>query len=230
VLDGLHSGVSAVEACHDGALVREDAMRIALAGIAALALSVTACATTAPTSAPSRPPPISATGGFLFLQDGTVQWTALFSNGRVAFGRSGGPFTSWLDRTPTGTWKGTVLAERSDGMEAVPNVVEVAVEGNRITGPGIDVTIARVGGGFRLDGMWMKGNVDLLVTPTEIRGRSATYSRVTVGEYRQEEFPQYWIRLTGEAVGLEAPPFPEIALSALISGLGVRTLRRGPYG
>ena len=115
-------------------------------------------------------------------------------------------------------------------MEAVPNVVEITFEGNGITGPGIDVTITRVGGGFRLDGMWMKGSVDLLVTPTEIRGQSASYSRVPVGEYRQEEFPQYWIRLTGEAVGLEAPPFPEIALSALISGLGVRTLRRGPYG
>ena len=106
------------------------------------------------------------------------------------------------------------------------NHVELGVTGSRITGPGVDVTYSLVeGGGYRLVGLWMKANVDLTVTPTTCRDQYGSSPAHAPGVYGGSvEDPV--IRMTGEAVSLDAPRWPQVALAALSAGLGVRTYRR----
>ena len=159
-------------------------------------------------------------------ENGNAPKTRLGEVVAVAVGPKDGPAYTSLDLTPAGTWKGTV-ASFADGGRMYANYVELAVTDSRITGPGVDVTFARLeGGGFRLSGMWMKANVDLTVTPTTIRDQFGSAPALAPGVYGGRSLEDPAIRMTGEAASFDAPRWPHVALAALSAGLGVRTYRR----
>ena len=160
---------------------------------------------------------------------------AAFDDHEVAVGRMGGPSFSSLTLTPSGTWKGQVATfgpggdptnyafkRESVGAGAYPSgLVELTVEGSRITGMGTDVTFTRVDGGFRISGLWMKDNVDLTVTQTSARAQQLEFAGKGRGRYEAPSVPPLFVQLAGEAANLEEPPFPQIALAALAIGWGV---------
>jgi hypothetical protein len=197
-------------------------MRLAFIAFAAAVCSSTACAARDAPVAPVQQPAGAIT---IYGVNGYIQRIAVFDAREVAVGPKDGPAYTSLDLTPAGTWKGTV-ASFADGGKMYANYVDLAITDSRITGPGVDVTLARLDdGGFRLSGLWMKANVDLTVTPASIREQVSTAPALAPGLYGGSlEDP--WLRLTGEAASLEAPRWPQVALAALSAGLGVRTYRR----
>jgi len=198
-------------------------MRLAFIAFAAAVCSSTGCAARDAPVAPVQQPAGAIT---LYGVDGYIYRIAVFDGREVAVGPKDGPAYTSLDLTPAGTWKGTV-ASFADGGRMYANYVELAVTDSRITGPGVDVTFARLeGGGFRLSGMWMKANVDLTVTPTTIRDQFGSAPALAPGVYGGRSLEDPAIRMTGEAASFDAPRWPHVALAALSAGLGVRTYRR----
>ena len=153
----------------------------------------------------------------------------------VAAGKMGGPSWSSLTRTPQGTWKGQVASfgqgrnptDYTFKRDSVGNptyrssLVELKVEGSRITGLGTDITFTKVDGGFRLTGLWMKDNVDLTVTKESARSQQVQYKVTGPGLYVASSVPPLSVQLSGQAANLDNPKFPEVALAALSLGWGV---------
>jgi hypothetical protein len=197
-------------------------MRLACIIFAAAVSSSAGCAGPSYSIAPVQQP---AGGITIYGMNGYIQRIAVFDDREVAVGPKDGPAYTSLNLTSAGTWKGTV-ASFVEGGKMYSNHVELGVTGSRITGPGVDVTYSLVeGGGYRLVGLWMKANVDLTVTPTTCRDQYGSSPAHAPGVYGGSvEDPV--IRMTGEAVSLDAPRWPQVALAALSAGLGVRTYRR----
>jgi len=160
---------------------------------------------------------------------------ASFGDQEVAAGKMGGPSWSSLKRTPQGTWKGQVATFSQGGnptnytfkRDSVGNptykssLVELQVEGSRITGLGTDVTFTKVDGGFRLTGTWMMDNVDLTVTRDSARAQQMRYVASAPGRYVAASIPPLAVQLAGGAADLDDPKFPEVALTVLALGWGV---------
>ncbi len=204
-------------------------MTLARAAVLPALVALAACAT----PAPDRPPPETpADGAIVLLRNDVVDWNAVYSRDRVARGRPVGPYDSWLDRTGTGTWRGSVLASSPEslatGMSA--RVVELSVSGDRITGPGTDVTVTWLPEGFRLEGIWMKEGVRLEVLPEAIQAQEIRFVRKVWREYAREDAPVQVLRLAGQAAQLDASQWPQLQLSFLVARVGVRPNRRGKYG
>lgn len=204
---------------------------IILALASATSLMCAACA--GPTAEAKKD---STPGGEMALYvDDYAYRAASFNNQEVAAGKMGGPSWSSLKRTPEGTWKGQV-ATFSQGRnptdytfkrDSVGNptyksgLVELKVEGSRITGLGTDVTFTKVDGGFRLTGLWMMDNVDLTVTKESARSQQEKYKVSAPGRYVTASVPPLAVQLAGQSANLDDPKFPEVALAALALGWGV---------
>ena len=172
---------------------------IALMLTAATSLLCAACA--GPTAEAKKN---SAPRGEMALYvDDYAYRAASFDNQEVAAGKMGGPSFSSLKRTPQGTWKGQVATFCQGGnptdysfeRDYVGNptyrsgLVELKVEGSRITGLGTDVTFTKVDGGFRLTGLWMMDNVDLTVTRESARAQQIRYRVTAPGRYVTASMP-----------------------------------------
>ncbi len=180
-------------------------------------LLLAACATT--------PPPIAdrdrvapdlgpVKGGIAWLKnDNYLVRSALWSDARVAAGDRGGPPSRLFTREPNGTWKGGWQQNETS---------ELVAEGSRLTGPKVNVALARVEGGFQLTGLWFGQYVDLVVDAKGARSHGLSYVRQASGAYESADDPSQYIFLVGDAARLEDPPWPEFALAALSAGWGVR--------
>ncbi|MGA8889931.1 MAG: hypothetical protein WB493_00085 [Anaeromyxobacteraceae bacterium] len=198
---------------------------------AAIAILASACAGPS-AEAGKRPGP---RGEIVFYVDDYAYRAAAFDDQEIGAGKMGGPSYSSLKLTPSGTWKGQVASFCSGGdptdftfkREYVGNptyrsaLVELQVEGSRITGMGTDVTFARIDGGFRITGIWMKDNVDLTVTRASARAQRVAFTSKGSGRFEAPTVPPLFVQLTGEAANLEDAPFPQVALTALAIGWGV---------
>ncbi len=156
-----------------------------IAGLAVASLAAGCAGASAEAARRSEP-----RGEIVFYVADYAYRAAAFDDHEVAVGRMGGPSFSSLTLTPSGTWKGQVATfgpggdptnyafkRESVGAGAYPSgLVELTVEGSRITGMGTDVTFTRVDGGFRISGLWMKDNVDSDRDP-DVRARPATRVR-----------------------------------------------------
>jgi hypothetical protein len=152
-------------------------------------------------------------GTVAFQQNGVVKVDAAFDAQRLTAARTGRPLDIELDRTPRGTWKGT--------MGSVP--VELEGVGSRLTGPGVDVTMTRVDGGYRLQGMWRGGNADLTVTSEEAVAQGQRWTRTGSGDFVMDGEPTARVKFTGEAARTDDPPWPEVAIATLGIGWGVQS-------
>jgi hypothetical protein len=181
------------------------------------ALALAACATTGGSAERTRVTPVLApgvSGGIAWYRnDGVLMKEAVWGDGRIAAGPRGGPAYAGLIRQPDGTWQG--------GGEYNQTIV-LRVSPGRITGPAVDVTVTPVPGGFKLFGLWMKRNVDLVVDGKGARAQQTSFVRQPDGSYVSGDLPNMYIFLVGEAVRLDDPPWPELALTALTAGWGVQ--------
>ena len=175
-------------------------------------LLLSACATPGTSGSPRTDP---ATGGIVMRDGDRVARVAAFWPDRVAVGWASGPASTYLDRTSTGAWTGA-----AGGIEPF----ELTVSGNRITGPGTDVTFTRITGGFHLTGLWSKFNVDLLITDSEAVTQMGRSVRQGDGAYPQPDWPRMTKTLVGEATNLADPAWPQLPLMMLVAGWGVRSL------
>jgi hypothetical protein len=175
-------------------------------------LLLSACATTGTSGSPPAAP---ATGAIVMRDGDRVARVAAFWPDRVAVGWASGPADTYLDRTSTGSWTGA-----ASGMEPF----ELTVSGNRITGPGTEVTFTRITGGFRLTGLWSKCNVDLRITDSEAVTQMGRSVRQGDGSYPQPDWPRMTKTLVGEAANLADPPWPQLPLTMLVAGWGLRSL------
>ena len=182
-----------------------------------LALLLPACAT-APGGEPrTRVAPALAPGvdgGIAWYRnDGVLVKEAVWGEGRVVAGPRGGPPRAGLTRMPDGRWQG--------GGEYNQTIV-LTVSTGRITGPSVNVTVTPVEGGFRVSGLWMGRNADLTVDATGARAQQLRFARQADGAYVSPDLPNMYVFLVGEAARLDAPPWPELALAALVGGWGVQ--------
>jgi len=185
---------------------------------AALALLVaTACATTGGVAERTRVAPTVAPdvkGGIAwFRHDDVLMKEAIWGEGRIAAGPRGGPAYAGLVRQPDGTWQG--------GGEYNQTIV-LQVSPGRITGPSVNITVTPVEGGFRVFGLWMGRNADLVVDTKGARAQQIRFVRQADGSYVSSDLPNMYIFLVGEAGRLDDPPWPELALTALVGGWGVQ--------
>lgn len=182
-----------------------------------LALVVSGCATSDGGEARTRTPPALAPdvkGGIAWYRnDGVLMKEAIWGEGRVVAGPRGGPPHAGLTRMPDGRWKG--------GGEYNQTIV-LEVSAGRITGPSVNVTVTPVEGGFRISGLWMGRNADLVVDATSARAQQIRFARNADGSYVSSDLPNMYIFLVGDAARLDAPPWPELALTALVGGWGVQ--------
>jgi hypothetical protein len=86
----------------------------------------------------------------------------------------------------------------------------------------VDVSYTRVEGGLRLSGLWLGYSVDLLVDGKGVTEHGLRYVREGDGSYVSKDLPGWRIFLVGEAARLDDPPWPELALTALVGWWGVR--------
>lgn len=170
----------------------------------------------------------------LFVEDYAYR-AASFGDDEVAAGKMGGPSWSSLKRSPEGIWRGQVASFSRGGNPTEytfkrdnvgaptyrSGLVELQIQGTRITGMGTDVTFTKMDGGFRLTGIWMKDNVDLTVTRDSARSQQERYRIVAPGRYATASVPPLAVQLTGEAANMDDPKFPETALTVLALGWGV---------
>jgi hypothetical protein len=177
-----------------------------------IALLLSACATTGTGGSPRVDP---AAGGIVMRDGDRVGRVAAFWTDRVAVGPPSGPADTYLDRKPTGSWSGA-----AGGIDPF----DVTVAGNRLTGPGTDVTFTLITGGFRLTGLWSKCNVDLQVTETEAVTQMGRSVRQGDGAYPQPDWPRKTKTLVGAAANLTDPAWPQVPLMMLVAGWGLRSL------
>jgi hypothetical protein len=83
---------------------------------------------------------------------------SVWGGGRVAAGPHDGYPSGSFERLPDGPWKSGVT------------ILDISKD--RITGPNVDVSYTRVDGGFRLSGLWLGHDVELLV---DVREADGTY-------------------------------------------------------
>jgi hypothetical protein len=183
----------------------------------ALALLVSGCATGAAVAERPRVVPALAPGlsGAIvwFRNDGVLMKEAVWGGGNIAAGPRGGPAYAGLTRQPDGTWL---------GGGAYNQTIVLRVEPGRITGPSVNVTVKPVEGGFRISGLWMGRNADLVVDAKGARAQQIAFVRNADGSYVSSDLPNMYIFLVGEAARLDDPPWPELALTALTGGWGVQ--------
>jgi hypothetical protein len=87
----------------------------------------------------------------------------------------------------------------------------------------VNVTLTRLeGGGFRISGLWLGDNAELVVKAREARSQGDDFVRDASGGYVSTDDPNLAFFLVGDAGRLENPPWPQFALGALSVGLGVR--------
>jgi hypothetical protein len=65
-------------------------------------------------------------------------------------------------------------------------------------------------------------NADLVVDRKGARAQQTTFVRQPDGSYVSGDLPNMYIFLVGEATRLDDPPWPELALTALVGGWGVQ--------
>jgi hypothetical protein len=180
-------------------------------------LLLSACATSTGGAERTRTPPALAPdvkGGIAWYRnDGVLMWEAVWADGRIVAGRPEGPASAGLTRMADGRWKGVGAYNM--------NIVLEAADG-RITGPSVNVTVTPVEGGFRIFGLWMGRNADLVVDATGARAQQIRFARQTDGAYVSSDLPNVYIFLVGEAARLDPPLWPEMALTALVGGWGVQ--------
>ncbi|HET8723687.1 MAG TPA: hypothetical protein VFM53_05730 [Anaeromyxobacteraceae bacterium] len=183
----------------------------------AVLLLLAGCATGAAVADRTRVAPVLApgvSGGIAWYRnDGVLMKEAIWGDGRIAAGPRGGPAYAGLTRQPDGTWQG--------GGEYNQTIV-LRVAPGRITGPSVNVTVTPVEGGFRIFGLWMGRNADLVVDARGARAQQIQFTRQPDGAYVSGDLPNMYIFLVGEAARLDAPPWPELALTALTGGWGVQ--------
>jgi hypothetical protein len=177
-----------------------------------LGLLLASCASGAslvPGEAPVLAPGV--TGGIGWYRNHYSQWESVWGNGRVAAGQHDGYPARSFERLPDGRWRSgvTILTATSD----------------RITGQNVNVSYTRVDGGFRLSGLWLGKNVELVVDGRGATAQGMRYVREADGAYVSKDVPGWRIFLVGEAARLDDPPWPELALAALLGGWGVQGLR-----
>jgi hypothetical protein len=147
-------------------------------------------------------------GGIAWVRpDSYMSYEAVWSDTRVAAGPRGGPAAASFERQPDGTWK--------------TGVTVLKVNGSRLTGDKVDLTLTRQPDGFRLTGTFFKNNVDLVVDAKGARAQQFRYVRNDKGDFVSVDVPGNFVRLDGEAARLEDPKWPEIALAALAARWGV---------
>jgi hypothetical protein len=182
-----------------------------------LALLLAACASKPP-PLPRDPPTLAPgmKGGLAWVQlsqlDRGSAWTvdreSSWKDGLVAAGPRTGPPTRTFTRLPDGRWRS--------------GVIDVEVSADRITGPEVNVNFTRVNGGFLLAGLWLSRNVDLLIDEKGAYAQGIQFTREPDGAYVSKEVPGWRVYLVGDAVRLDASPWPELPLAALCGGWGVR--------
>lgn len=180
-----------------------------------LLVVLSACAAPSPVERRRTAPDLGPVqGGIAWVRsDGYMVRSAVWSDVRVAAGDRGGPPSRLFIREPSGKWKGGWKENQT---------IELAAEGGRLTGPQVNVTLTRVDGGFRLSGLWLGDNVDLVVNAREARSQGDDFVRDASGAYVGTDDPNVSFFLVGDAATLENPPWPQVALGALSAGLGVR--------
>jgi len=182
-----------------------------------LLLSLSACATATGVAERTRVAPTVAPdvkGGIAwFRNDGVLVKEAVWGEGRIVAGPRGGPPAAGLTREPDGTWR---------GGGAYNQTIVLKVSPGRITGPSVNVTVTPVEGGFRISGLWMGANADLVVDAKGARAQQIRFVRQADGSYVSGDLPNMYVFLVGEATRLDDPPWPELALTALVGGWGVQ--------
>jgi hypothetical protein len=189
-------------------------MRLSLA-VRFVPLVLAACATSSAVERPRTTPDLGpADGGIAWVKDdGYLVRSAVWSDVRVAAGDRGGPPTRLFTRQPDGKWKGGTKENQT---------LELVAEGGRLTGPQVDVSLTRVEGGFRLSGLWLGENVELVVDGKGARSQGDGFVRDASGAFVSTDVPELAVFLVGDAARLENPPWPQFALGALSAGWGVR--------
>ena len=183
----------------------------ALPVVLLLAVGATASAVDANPAAPAMAPGVK--GGIAWVRPDTyTSYEAVWSDSRIAAGRRGGPAAASFDRQADGTWK--------------TGVTILKVDGSRLTGDKVDLTLTRLPGGFRISGMFFKDDVDIVVDAKGARARQFRYVRNEKGEYVSVDVPGNVVLFEGEAAQLANPKWPEIALAAVAARWGVDT---GPW-
>jgi hypothetical protein len=153
-------------------------------------------------------------GGIYRFRGDHLELEAAWTEGRVfAAQRGRHPFAGFA-RQPDGRWKG--------GWDHANQTVLLVVDGPRLAGPSVDVSLTRVTGGFRIAGLWGGDHVDLLLDATGARAEGRRWTWEAPGVLVSDELPPWKLVLYGEAARLEAPPWPEFALAALSAGWGVQ--------
>ena len=182
-----------------------------------LALLTCACATIPGGEAQTRVAPTVAPdvkGGIAwFRNDGVLMKEAVWGEGRIVAGPRGGPPAAGLTREADGTWRGGGAYNQTIVLQVAPG---------RITGPSVNLTVTPVEGGFRVFGLWMGRNADLVVDARGARSQQIRFERQPDGSYVSGDLPNMYIFLVGEAARLDDPPWPELALTALTGGWGVQ--------
>ncbi len=181
----------------------------------ALLVVLAGCATTAPAERPRKVPDLGpASGGIGWAKaDGTLVRSAVWSDVRVAAGDRGGPPARLFTRQPDGKWKGGTKQNET---------LELVAEEGRLTGPQVNVSLTRAEGGFRISGLWLGDNVELVVDGTGARSQGDDFVRDASGAYVSTDDPELAVFLVGDAARLENPPWPQFALGALSVGWGSR--------
>ncbi len=180
----------------------------------AVALALAACATGSSAGQARSAPDLGPVNGGIawFARDDYMFQSAAWRDGDVVAGPRGGPAGRHFTREASRRWT---------GPGELGLTVELAIEGSRITGPTVDVTFTRVDGGFRLAGLWFRRGVDLEVDGKGARTWGIRYVRDASGAYVSSDLPGLYLVLVGDAARLEDPPWPEMALAALLGGWGV---------
>ena len=157
-------------------------------------------------AAPAMAPGVK--GGIAWVRpDEYRSYEAVWSDTRVAAGPRGGPAAASFERQADGTWK--------------TGVTILKVDGSRLTGDKVDLTLTRLPDGFRLTGTFFKDNVNLVVDAKGAQAQQFRYVRNDKGAYASVDVPGNFVLLEGEAARLEDPKWPEIALAALAARWGV---------
>ena len=173
-----------------------------------LAGGAKASAADANPTAPAMAPGVK--GGIAWVRPDTyASYEAVWSDSRIGAGRRGGPAEASFERQADGTWK--------------TGVTVLKVDGSRLTGDNVDLTLTRLPDGFRISGIFFKDDVDIVVDAKGARARAFRYVRNEKGAYVSVDAPGNLVLLEGEAARLADPKWPEIALAAVAAGWGVDT-------
>jgi len=192
----------------DGTVTRALSMAILLLSACATSTGGEARPRVAPTLAPD------VKGGIAWYRnDAVLMKEAIWGEGRIVAGPRGGPPSAGLTRMPDGRWQGGGEYNQTIVLQVAPG---------RITGPSVNVTVTPVEGGFRISGLWMGRNADLVVDAKGARAQQIQFVRNADGSYVSGDLPNMYIFLVGEAAQLDTPPWPELALTALVGGWGVQ--------